>query len=137
MSYTNSQIVTAALSGKDAENGRGSMSTEQGRSIFISMGYLPTRLKDILRSRAHAGHVDQIIYSYATPIAWLDEGAWVVPTVTYSITTSAKHQTHLYRLPNRVGVPWDCGQEDYLAFIGGTSRYVHNYRGGVGTVVAA
>jgi hypothetical protein len=33
---------------------------------------------------------DYVISSYATPIAWLVDGDWVVPPVKYSVTTS-KH----------------------------------------------
>jgi hypothetical protein len=33
------------------------------------------------------------VFSYATPIAWVDEsGQWVIPDVRYSVTTS-KHQS--------------------------------------------
>jgi hypothetical protein len=36
-------------------------------------------------------HVDYTILSYSTPIAWLTEGRWIMPPVTYSPTTT-QHQ---------------------------------------------
>ena len=38
---------------------------------------------------------DYVIYSYATPIAWREEGQWITPDVKYSATTS-RHQSKVF-----------------------------------------
>jgi hypothetical protein len=40
-------------------------------------------------------HIDYVVYSYATPIAWHTPNGWTVPDARYSITTT-KHQGNLY-----------------------------------------
>lgn len=40
------------------------------------------------------------VFSYVTPIAWVTDGAWVIPAARYSVTTSrhqsaARHGAHL------------------------------------------
>ncbi len=120
MSYTNESIVTAAMAGKNAATPSGNMSTY--RRVGMT-GNLPARLTNILRARQSTGHIGQTIYSYGTPIAWMDTGVWVVPRVKYSITTSVKHQSELYRLPNRVTVLADTGAEEYARVLEGLMHY--------------
>ena len=117
MSYTNAQIVTAALSGKRAATPTGSMTTEPGTGW--GTGRMPRAHARLLGDRRQ--HVTQVIYSYATPIAWHDdEYGWVIPDVSYSITTSTKHQTHLYRLRGRtISLPYDATPEDALRVLSG------------------
>lgn len=127
MSHTNETIVTMALRGKNAHNGRGSMSTDHYRADFTRygapyVGHLPPRLVEILHARFTAGAITQVIYSYSTPIAWLDGDVWVVPEVTYSATTSSKHQSQLYRL-HPLYIPRDAGMEEYMRVISGYARY--------------
>jgi len=44
-----------------------------------------------------------VIYSYATPLAWLrSDGSWAYVDHRYSVTTS-KHQSHLRHLFTRMG----------------------------------
>lgn len=51
------------------------------------LGYLPKGFHESL-SRA-----DYVVYSYSTPIGWHVPGeGWHVPEVTYSTTTSSRHQ---------------------------------------------
>lgn len=115
---TNSQIVTAAIRGVDATNGRGSMSTDAYRVGFSRSipytGSLPKSWQHALREAFGAGRISQVIYSYSTPIAWFDQKyGWIIPAVTYSTTTSIKHQVHLYRTTGRrVYLPWDATAED-------------------------
>jgi len=44
-----------------------------------------------------AGHASYMVWSYGTPIAWLDHysNEWVRPDVKYSVTTS-KHQSKIF-----------------------------------------
>lgn len=47
------------------------------------------------------------VFSYATPIAWVADGAWVIPATRYSVTTSrhqsaARHGAHLSGLATEV-----------------------------------
>lgn len=106
MSYTNYDIVTQAMKNREASTSTGNMSTVPAKSYYYT-GHLSERLRNILNQRAMRGHISQVIYSYGTPIAWLDNGKWIVPDVAYSITTSSKHQSQLYRLPNISYIPWD------------------------------
>ena len=87
-----------------------------------SLGYLPERLREIFKARADS--IVQVIYSYNTPIAWLDAGQWIVPDVSYSPTTG-KHQSHLHVLGYEL-VPWDCSKEEYLRVLNAQMRFVRD-----------
>jgi hypothetical protein len=47
-----------------------------------TLGDLPAQWHDSARS------ADYVVYSYVTPIAWHAGGAWVMPEVSYSVTTT-------------------------------------------------
>lgn len=64
----------------------------------------------------------QVIYSYNTPIAWLDAGQWIRPLVSYSVTTS-KHQSYLWPLNAEV-IPWDCALDEYMRVLNAQMRFV-------------
>jgi len=136
MSYTNSEIVTAALAGKDATTSTGNMSTEH-KPFFLGRGHMPNAHAELMRSRRE--HITQIIYSYATPIAWHDdEHGWIIPNVRYSITTSSKHQTHLYRLHGRhITLAWDATPEDAQRVLDGIMIFTTDNRGHVNGIKAA
>lgn len=88
-----------------------------GSRGFFRTGNLPKRLTNIILERR--GSISQIVYSYATPIAWFDSGVWVIPSVHYSTTTS-KHQGHLRAsLPNWEPVPYDVSHEEYERVLNG------------------
>jgi len=142
MRTNNDGIVPAAIRGANAENSTGSFWTEHYRPEFTRLapyyGAIPRRIGDILDAQFRAGNIDQVIYSYRTPIAWHDvaRNVWVRPDVTYSITTS-HHQGKTWRLENVVFIPWDCGIEEYDSYATRRSVYVGNYRNrSVGTVRA-
>ena len=118
----NSGIVPAAMRGVNATNGRGTFTTDTAPGNGLHLGYLPSKLRDILRERFRQGAVVQIIYSYSTPIAWLDAGAWIIPNVRYSATTSAWHQSQLSELPGAIRIPWDEGMNGYMGLLNGTKR---------------
>lgn len=110
-------VVPAALAGRNLTSS--AFSTDHYREGFQRygapyFGRLPQRLRDVLDARFQAGAIRQVIYSYSTPIAWLDGDVWIVPSVRYSITTSSKHQTHLWQLPNRRTIVWDTPLDEYL-----------------------
>lgn len=113
---TNAQIVALAMMGIEGETTTGSMSTSSnhGRRYIGGTGYMPKSWAALISERAEAGAVLQVIRSYATPIAWLDrEYGWIIPIVSYSITTSSKHQSQLHRLRGRhIYMPWDATPED-------------------------
>lgn len=136
---TNSQIVTAALRGIDAVNGRGSMSTDTFRLGFSRygipyVGSLPKVWERVVNEAFQAGRISQVIYSYSTAIAWHDsEHGWIIPAVTYSTTTSANHQTHLYRLGGRrIEVPWDATAEDMRRVLSGEVIFIRSGKWGTG-----
>lgn len=131
MSFTNAEIVTEAIAGRTAHTGNRNMSTRNVAGYLASAtGCLDYRLARILKDRVESGDVTQVIYSYDTPIAWLDGDVWVIPFARYSITTSTKHQTHLYRLPNRVDVPVDVSADEYARVIAGYMRFTRGLSGG-------
>lgn len=119
----NRSIPARAARGIDAQ-GYGSLSTrstpEGIRRGGYSVGHLPHRLATIMRERADS--IVQVIYSYGTPIAWLDAGAWIIPDVRYSATTG-KHQGYLWSLSGRVSVPRDVSPQGYMRLLNGQDLY--------------
>lgn len=64
----------------------GSMRGEPGRYPGYEPGILPRAYWDSARQAVYT------VYSYTTPIAWVDaNGTWTVPNVRYSVTTT-RHQ---------------------------------------------
>ena len=106
--------------------GYGSMwskSTPEGiRRGGWSSGELPRKLAQIMYDRDDS--IVQVIYSYDTPIAWLDAGEWIVPDVSYS-PTSGKHRGYLSVLDYEL-VPWDCSMEEYLRVLNAQMRFVRD-----------
>jgi len=127
MRTTNDQVIPVFLkTGEVVENTSGSFRALTGKPGYVggyySSDWLTDRLANIVNTRRE--NIRAVIYSYSTPIAWLDGDVWVVPDAKYSATTSTKHATHLWKLPNRVWIPADCGVGDeYEAFISRRSRY--------------
>lgn len=118
-------VIPAALAGKNYTSS--SFSTDHYRSEFSRwgapyVGYLPKALQRILNDRFSGGHISQVVYSYSTPIAWLDEGVWIRPNVRYSATTSTRHMPHLYRL-NARRVEWDTPLDEYMRVLEGLMIY--------------
>lgn len=132
--YEKGKIMAKRMAQRDIPNavkdraldieGYGSMwtkSTPEGiRRGGWSSGELPTRLAQIMRERDDS--IVQVIYSYATPIAWLDAGQWIRPLVSYSNTTG-KHQSYLSVLDYEL-VPWDCSLDEYLRVLNAQMRFV-------------
>jgi hypothetical protein len=56
-------------------------------SRYASTGRLGDAFARLFRERDHK----YVVYSYATPIAWLDDDGWTMPKVKYSVTTT-NHQ---------------------------------------------
>jgi hypothetical protein len=140
--YTNESIVPAALRGETAETANGNFSTVRVDAPYMSRwtGNMPKAWARLYNERVHAGMVSQAVYSYSTPIAWLDsEHGWIIPDVSYSVTTSVKHQSKLYRLKGRtVSAPWDATAEDMRRVLSGeivfTSKGYGSNRVFTGTV---
>jgi len=69
---------------------RGTVAQPAPDAYIPYTGFLPDEWREDIRK--DASHVDYIVWSYATPIAWrLTNGQWILPDVRYSVTTS-KHQ---------------------------------------------
>lgn len=124
--YTANRLIpNCAARGIDAE-GYGALSTrstpEGIRRGGYSVGHLPRHLAAIMRERADS--IVQVIYSYNTPIAWLDAGAWIIPDVRYSVTTG-KHRGYLWSLSARVSVPYDVSLQGYMRLLNGQDVYAH------------
>lgn len=118
-------IPAAAARGINAD-GYGALATRSTPHGIRRGGYqtgrLPRRLAEIMRERADS--IVQVIYSYGTPIAWLDAGAWIIPDVSYSVTT-ARHQSYLRSLSGRVSVPRDVSLTGYMRLLNGQDIYAH------------
>jgi hypothetical protein len=64
-----------------------------GQTHLSGTGRLPEEHAAMLRTQDRSGMVKYVLYSYATPMAWLLEGGeWVKPQVKYSPITSG-HQS--------------------------------------------
>lgn len=138
---TNELVITRALQGKDYDNGGQAFHTHSLTPNQWIPGaghsWMSRRLSEILSLRQHAGHVTQVIMSYNTVIAWLDDDVWIVPDAVYSQTTSARHQSQLYKLPNVRYIPRDAGISEYAQVISGKAVYSRGYGGKLGTYRAA
>ncbi|AWY05832.1 hypothetical protein SEA_PIONEER3_4 [Microbacterium phage Pioneer3] len=130
---TNSQIVPLALMGGQGETTTGNMSVSDrtGRRYMGDTGQMPRPWARLIDERAQAGAVSMVIYSYSTPIAWRDaDYGWVIPNVTYSVTTSAKHQNQLWRLRGTTYyMPWDATAEDARRVLSGELAFVRDSKG--------
>lgn len=138
---TNADIVTYARQGRDARTSNGNMSTDSYRAGFSRLapyyGHLPKVWREVLNDAFRQGRVSQVIYSYSTPIAWHDsQYGWIIPNVRYSVTTSGKHQVHLYRLHGRsVALPYDASPREAQRVMDGLMSYTFNSKGEpVGTI---
>lgn len=136
---TNAQIVSLALKGIEGETTTGNMSTENraGLRYAGSTVHMPSSWARLYTERNHAGMVSTVIYSYNTPIAWLDaDHGWIIPDVSYSITTSSKHQSQLHRLRGRrIAAPHDATPEDMRRVLNGEMVFVRAGRYGMGPFV--
>lgn len=76
--------------GFDAGSLRGM--TRGGMISAEAIGHLPETWADRLVSTYAAGRLAYVVFSYVTPIAWVDiEGGITIPPVRYSLTTT-QHQ---------------------------------------------
>lgn len=87
MRISNAKAGAAIVAGESFDN---SNSTLGGRSSFIGWGDVPAEHRE--NSEVVDTHIAYWVYSYDTPIAWVDNnGVWFMPPVRYSITTT-NHQ---------------------------------------------
>lgn len=73
---------------------RGNVSGENSKSLThgFGVGELPEEYKAKFIDGVQRGPIVYVVYSYRTPIAWLERtngyaDKWVIPAVTYSNTT--------------------------------------------------
>lgn len=124
---TNVEVVAAARAGRDGVSGSYNMQTyavDNFRSRFgytaAPVGRMPRSWARIFRERYGLGKVRQVVISFQTAIAWLDDDyGWVMPDVSYSIITTIHHQGKARAGWNRPGLgawepamPWDATIED-------------------------
>lgn len=138
---TNAQIVGYAIRGANARTTSGAFKTHESPHS----GDLPSRfygswntarMCDNLHELHRQGRVQQIIESYATTLAFLVDGQWLIIDDSYSVTTNGKHMTHLYRLPNQHYVPRDASLEEIERILAGHMIYTPGH-GKLGTYRAA
>ena len=130
-------IAQAEWSGTDTASSTGNLSVVNYfgglRYRFPTQGELPAEMWEILAERRDS--VVAIVYSYKTPIAWLDAGQWIIPDVYYTSTT-ARHQYYAKKLSGNVIIPGDCSLEEYERVMNGMMRYEMT-RQGLRTVATA
>lgn len=129
---TNEEVVSAAMRRAEGHNGRDSFSTEPGDwYLFAPVGRMPKPWAAAFRERFAARKVEHILFSFATPIAWLDaDYGWVMPAVRYSQITSSKHQSPAWRLrAARPYLPWDATTEDARRVLAGELIFVTDRQG--------
>lgn len=126
ITVANRDVVRYANYGRNAE-GYGNLSTRRIDARYFAMwtGVLPTALKNVFSKRVRERKIHQVIWSYSTPIAWAEacpvtgKIVWIVPSVSYSVTTS-KHQGHLWQLEGeRYSIPHDVSYDEYMRVLSG------------------
>lgn len=126
MRTNNSNVVSIIARGGIAENHTSSFwgADAAHESIFSARrGYLPEKVARALDEAANQlGGYQAVIFSYATPIALKIAGVWLRPDVTYSMTTSSKHQSQLWQLGAK-WLPADATAQDVRDVIAGYVEY--------------
>lgn len=129
---TNEQVVNAAIARREGHNGRDSFSTEPGDWYSLApVGRMPKPWATAFRERFYARKVVHILFSFSTPIAWLDaDYGWVMPAVRYSQITSSKHQSPAWRLDAaRHYLPWDATADDARRVLSGELMFITDRQG--------
>ena len=136
MGRTNYDVARAARAGETMQSATGNFWTEDvsARNYFHAGGWHGPRIREILNARAP--FITQIVGSYGTIIAWKDSGRWVMVDRTYSITTSSKHLSTLYKL-DAMYIPSDCGLDEYTRQLDGHMAYSRGWGNKLGTYRAA
>jgi len=72
--------------------------TLEGTHMLFGLGQLPEPYRSQLTNLDMYDDIDRVLYSYKTPIAWrTKEGVWIVPSVSYSRTTT-NHQATIIKM---------------------------------------
>ena len=138
---TNAQIVDYAIRGMSARTTSGAFKTyESPRSSDLPSRFYDSwntaRMCDNLHALHRQERIQQTIESYATTLAFMVDGQWLIIDDSYSITTNGKHMTHLYRLPNKHYIPRDASLEEIDRILNGHMIYTPGH-GKLGTYRAA
>lgn len=92
------RLVELSNAGTDWTGANGSIRGEAGPTFTTGRLAEVMTDTDYRIASGQLGSAQFVIYSYATPIAWLThDGAWIVPDARYSRTTG-RHQSYLYAL---------------------------------------
>ena len=90
--------------------------------VRVDSEYVPKKvarsLEDLAQKR---GGFEAVLYSYATPIAVKIAGVWLAPDVSYSATTSTRHQSQLYGRTK--WIPGDAGLDELESVLDGYMEY--------------
>ena len=130
MAYTNADIVPAALEGENAATPSNNFSTAYTKhidslasSLHPSKNWLEPPLAYALQELARNHKIEQIIWSFDTPIAIKVNDQWLKIDDRFSTTTSTRHQSQLYKLPGARSIPRDANAEEILRVADGLMRY--------------
>lgn len=88
-------VLVNALRNREPFKTSGALYAETS-PIYVNPGML-SNADDLNRYRADRDAITYVVYSYATPIAWVANGEVYIVSQRFSVTTS-KHQGFLYNL---------------------------------------
>jgi hypothetical protein len=110
-SATSGRIHQAILQGKEFKAGHMKAVKASKDTLPSSPGRLEGNALDMWHK--DRPHIDYVVYSYATPIAWHFRypglwavGGWMIPDTTYSHTTT-RHQSLVRVALHTIGMTYD------------------------------
>lgn len=96
---TNRKAADLIPEQKPFRNSTGSFWAVSGKDADNRTGQMPDDLASEYLGLFNWGFIDYVVYSYNTPIAWYcNRSGWNIPDQRYSVTTSGKHQSQLWRV---------------------------------------
>jgi len=91
--YTSRKNAILKIAEQEAFDGNSMCGRENPDGTYQNSGRIYGDAAVLWRIDQDARRIRYVVYSYATPIAWVREnGEWVVPAEKYSATTS-RHQS--------------------------------------------
>ena len=91
--YTSRKNAIGKIAKMEAFDGNSMCGRKNLDGGYMSNGRIYGDAAVLWRIDETAARIRYVVYSYATPIAWVrDNGEWVVPAEKYSATTS-RHQS--------------------------------------------
>ena len=125
MTVSNKDVVLQADLDISSSSGSMHASIGQLRHISGSFSWMPHKVREAINEHArNQGQAMDVIYSYDTPIAVrIGYGPWIVPDVSYSVTTGKHQYLVRHHMDNYVDVPYDATIGDIEGILDGYLEY--------------